>query len=157
MVLVSACLLGQSVRYDGGHCLSPGLWEELAGRPHLALCPELLAGLAVPRPPAEIMGGPAGREGEAVLAGKARVLAADGRDITAAMVAGARRTLELARAAGAGEAWLKDRSPACAWDPEGANPRGGPGMGVAAALLSRAGIAVREVRAAGQGGGGFRP
>jgi uncharacterized protein YbbK (DUF523 family) len=152
VVLVSACLLGQSVRYDGGHCLLPDIWELLAGRPHLALCPELLGGLAVPRPPAQVAGAPQGLEGEAVLAGRAAVRTADGLDLTAAYRRGARRAVELARAAGASEAWLKDRSPACAWDPQGANPRGGPGMGVAAAALARAGIAVRELRARCRGG-----
>ena len=42
---------------------------------------------------------------------------------------------------------LKDRSPSCAWDPEGKNPKGGPGQGVLTALLIAHGLKVQEVRA----------
>ncbi len=146
MILVSACLLGQSTRYDGGHSFCPRTWRALEGRPHLALCPELLGGLSVPREPAAFAGAEPGAEGPCVLAGRARLLTASGRDVTAAYVAGARAVLAAARAAGADEAWLKDRSPSCAWDPEGKNPGGGPGVGVLAALLHEAGLTLREVR-----------
>jgi len=151
VILVSACLVGQAVRYDGRHSLAPDLVRELAGRPHLALCPELLGGLGVPRPPARFSGARPGREGRDVLEGRARLVTPEGQDVTAAYLAGAQQVLAVARAAGVEAAWLKDRSPACAWDPQGRNPLGGPGMGVLAALLVRHGIAVREVRARAAG------
>jgi uncharacterized protein YbbK (DUF523 family) len=147
VILVSACLLGQAVRYDGRHSLAVELLRELEGRPYLALCPELLGGLGVPRPPARFQGARPGREGRDVLEGRARLVTPQGEDVTAAYLAGSHQALAIARAAGVEAAWLKDRSPACAWDPQGQNPLGGPGMGVLAALLARHGIAVREVRA----------
>lgn len=148
MVLVSACLAGQNTRYDGGRSTARELLASLERRdiPFLALCPEVLGGLAIPREPAGIQGAEPGREGLDVLEGKARVIRASGRDATPAYVLGARRVLEIAQRAGVKTAYLKDRSPSCAWDPQGQNPGGGPGMGVLAALLNINGIKVIEVR-----------
>lgn len=147
MILVSACLLGQSTRYDGGHSLAPELWVHLQGQPHIALCPELMGGLSIPRPAARFVEAAAGREGAEVLAGRARLVAEDGRDLSQAFIQGAHRVLAVAQAAGVSKALLKDRSPSCAWDPQGQNPRGGPGQGVLAALLNAEGIEVVEIRA----------
>ena len=63
-VLVSACLLGQPVRYDGrasGHPDLLQLWQA-EGRV-VPLCPEVAGGLPTPRPPAEIPGGQGGEVG----------------------------------------------------------------------------------------------
>ena len=111
-ILVSACLMGRRVRYDGGAKTSSD--ERLAawlreGR-LVPFCPEVEGGLAVPRPAAEIEGGAGGA---AVLSGAARVLATDGSDVTAAFVTGARAALEAARACGARLAVLKEGSPSC--------------------------------------------
>ena len=147
MILVSACLLGQSTRYDGGHSLATELWVHLQGQPHIALCPEIMGGLSVPRPPARFVDATPGREGPALLTGKARLIAADGRDVSQEFIRGARLVLEAAKAAGVSKALLKDRSPSCAWDPLRQNPHGGPGQGVLAALLHANGIEVVEIRA----------
>lgn len=147
MILVSACLLGQSTRYDGGHCLEPELWVRLQSQPYMALCPEVMGGLGIPRPPARFQGATRGKEGAEVLAGRARLITDDGRDVTDAFIEGARRVLAAAKAAGVTKALLKDRSPSCAWDPFGQNPQGGPGQGVLAALLKAQGIEVVEIRA----------
>ena len=55
-IAVSACLLGQNVRYDGGnkfvdlkHYLNPEIFE-LTG-----LCPEVAMGLSIPRPAIQII------------------------------------------------------------------------------------------------------
>lgn len=66
-ILVSACLLGVSCRYDGTGCLLPEL-EELKKKHHLIpVCPEVYGGLTTPRPPAEIRDGwVVNREGEDV-------------------------------------------------------------------------------------------
>lgn len=146
MVLVSACLLGQTTRYDGRRLPVHPLVSSLPSSQVLALCPEVLGGLTVPRPPARLVDARPGREGDDVLAGRARLVAADGRDVSAAFIAGAREVLRQALAAGVREAWLKDRSPSCAHDPLGHNPRGGPGQGVLTALLLSHDIAVREIR-----------
>ena len=49
---VSACLLGEPVRYDGGHRRDPYVCAELARQLRLVpICPELQIGLGVPRRP----------------------------------------------------------------------------------------------------------
>lgn len=58
-VLISACLLGQRVRYDGGHRAQPWILERLAALVELVvLCPEVGAGLGVPRPPMQLVASP---------------------------------------------------------------------------------------------------
>ena len=56
---VSSCLLGEAVRYDGGHKHDRYLTAVL-GRyfEYVAWCPEALAGLGVPRPPIRLTGDP---------------------------------------------------------------------------------------------------
>ena len=56
---VSSCLLGETVRYDGGHKHDRYLTAVL-GRyfEYRAWCPEALAGLGVPRPPIRLAGDP---------------------------------------------------------------------------------------------------
>ncbi len=51
LVGISACLLGEPVRYDGGHKLQPAFASHLAPWLQLeAICPEVGIGLGVPRP-----------------------------------------------------------------------------------------------------------
>lgn len=53
---VSACLLGERVRYDGGHKRNQMLLDYLALRYALVpICPEVAAGLGVPRPPVQLV------------------------------------------------------------------------------------------------------
>jgi len=53
---VSACLLGQEVRYDGGHKRSQTLLHHLVDQYELLpICPEVAAGLGVPRPPVQLV------------------------------------------------------------------------------------------------------
>jgi len=140
-VLVSACLLGKGCRFDGGHCRHEGVLCLVQDQVVIPVCPEALGGLARPRPPAEIRGG----DGNAVLAGRARVVDRTGRDVTAAFVKGARAALTLARKHGAVKAILKERSPSCGTHEIhdgtfGGRPVAGPG--VAAALLAGSGVRV---------------
>ena len=47
---VSACLLGQNVRYDGGHKLDQYLTDTLGQYvEYVPVCPEVECGLGVPR------------------------------------------------------------------------------------------------------------
>ncbi len=140
-VLVSACLLGEEVRYDGGSKHAPVLLRalEAAGAVPVPVCPEVLGGLGVPRPAAEIRGG----DGEAVLAGTARVCTVEeGRDCTEAFLAGARAACAAAREHRIRYAFLQRRSPSCG--PVSTHADGGlvSGPGVAAAALRRAGVRV---------------
>jgi uncharacterized protein YbgA (DUF1722 family)/uncharacterized protein YbbK (DUF523 family) len=59
-LLVSACLLGDPVRYDGGHKRDPYLVETL-GRfvEWIRVCPEVDCGLGVPRDSMRLVGDPA--------------------------------------------------------------------------------------------------
>lgn len=58
---VSACLAGHRVRYDGKDQRNPLIEHELAPRFELVpICPEVGAGMAVPRHPIQIMQGRAG-------------------------------------------------------------------------------------------------
>lgn len=111
-VLVSACLMGRRVRYDGGAKTSAdallAAWRE-EGR-LVPFCPEVEGGLPVPRPAAEIEGGVSGA---AVLSGAARVLTADGSDVTAEFLSGAQSALAVARSFGVRLAVLKEGSPSC--------------------------------------------
>ncbi len=146
-LLASACLLGAATAYDGK---PRGPWDAARHGPLdpgerlvLPICPECLGGLGVPRAPAEITGG----DGEAVIAGKARVVTRDGRDVSEAFLKGARRAVELARATGAQRAVLKDGSPSCG--PTRIHDgtftgRSVPGRGVAAAALRLLGVEVER-------------
>ncbi len=142
-ILISACLLGRPVRYDGaGKRLADPLvqrWQE-DGR-LVPVCPELLGGLSVPRPAAEIVGG----SGADVLAGQARVVTITGEDVTAAFLAGAEAVLDLARRNGCLHALLIDRSPSCgslSIHDGSFSGRRTAGAGVTAALLTANGIGV---------------
>ena len=139
---VSACLLGQPCRYDGGAKEKAEIAALAREEDILPVCPECLGGLPVPRAPSEIVGG----DGADVLAGRARVRSKDGTDVTDLFLAGAYRALELCRQAGVQEAVLKARSPSCGAGVIYDGSFGGgrrPGWGVFAALLRQNGIRVR--------------
>jgi uncharacterized protein YbbK (DUF523 family) len=136
-ILISACLLGERVRYHGGDAaLSDPILDRWRREGRLVpFCPEVAGGLPVPRPPAEIQG--AG--GPAVLEGTAPVVTSGGADVTEAFLAGARAALDAASREGARVAILKDGSPSCATTQVYDGTFGGrrkPGVGVTAALLA---------------------
>jgi uncharacterized protein YbbK (DUF523 family) len=61
LFVVSACLLGRPVRYDGGHKLDVWIRDELGQAADiLAVCPEVEAGLGLPRQPMALRRGPEG-------------------------------------------------------------------------------------------------
>ena len=142
-VLVSACLLGEPVRYDGtDNATGAALLEKWRRQGRIvAFCPEVAGGLGTPRPPAEITGG----SGSDVLDGEARVVTDDGVDVTDAFLEGARGALEAARRADAPVAVLKEGSPSCGsgyvYDGTFSGTRR-PASGVTASLLERHGIRV---------------
>ena len=151
-LLISACLMGAPVRFDGrGKRLEESVIERLSDVCQLVpLCPELAGGFQVPRPPAEIKNG---KTGEDVLDGHARVMELGGRDVTAQFVAGAEAALSAARERDCRYALLIDGSPSCGsltiHDGDFAGRRHA-GNGVTAALLGRHGIAVFTPADAGQ-------
>ena len=110
-LLVSACLLGNPVRYDGKskNLNHLGLQQLLEQGRAIPFCPEVAGGLPVPRPPAECVSG----DGSAVIAGSARVLTRDGEDLTANFLAGAEQALKLCRDKQIRVAVLTETSPSC--------------------------------------------
>lgn len=56
-IVVSACLLGENCKYNGGNNYAPAVAEFVRGREVIAVCPERLAGLGIPREPIEIVDG----------------------------------------------------------------------------------------------------
>ena len=56
-IIVSACLLGENCKYSGGNNYDPKVEAFVQGREVIRVCPEVLAGLGVPRTPIEIRNG----------------------------------------------------------------------------------------------------
>lgn len=151
-ILVSACLLGAPVRYNGTHAFVEdsvlATWQR-EGR-LVAFCPEQYGGLPTPRPAAEIVGG----DGHAVLRRTARVVDQHHQDFTEAFVRGAQGALRLCQQQGIKGAVLKADSPSCGshsiYDGQFAGNKT-PGVGVTTALLQQHGIRVfheHEIEAA---------
>lgn len=132
-ILISGCLLGAKVRYNGEgklieHALV-GQWMK-EGR-FVSICPEMAGGLPTPRLPAEMRGG--------------RIWTKDGVDVTAQFQTGAEMALNLCQKHQIKIALLKARSPSCGNEAvyDGSfSGRTLEGQGVTAALLMAHGIRV---------------
>ena len=98
-ILVSACLLGENCKYNGGNNYNAAVAEFVKGKEVLPVCPEMMAGLGCPRTPIEIVDGV--------------LLDRNGNNVDSAM----RKAVEQALAQIAGEeiecAVLQSRSPTC--------------------------------------------
>ena len=109
MILVSACLLGHKVKYNGGSNDDSLLQAYNAQGRFVAVCPECFAMLPVPRAPMEIQYG----TGRKLIEGRARAVDATGRDLTSSLLLGAQKILRIAEAYHAEVAIFKDGSPSC--------------------------------------------
>ncbi|MCO7040714.1 DUF523 domain-containing protein [Staphylococcus lugdunensis] len=109
MILISACLIGQNVRYDGGNKLNHVLKNLVETGIAKPICPEILGGLNTPREPAEIVGG----DGYDVLNGKARVVDKKGNNVTKEYIAGANKALKICKKLECTKLILKADSPTC--------------------------------------------
>jgi len=141
MILVSSCLAGLKVRYNGTHSLDNKICKLIEENKAMTVCPELLGGFSTPREPAEIIGG----NGEDVLDGKAKVVEKTGRDVTDLYIKGAYITLKKAKEVKATIVVLKEYSPSCGSSMIYNGEFQGKkiiGNGVTAALLKRNGIEV---------------
>ena len=102
---VSSCLLGQAVRYDGGHKRAPALIDTLDALVEwIPVCPEIEIGLGVPRPPIDLQQSPDGRR---------LIIPSSGRDLTDAMIGYARAKVAELVSAGISGYVLKSKSPSC--------------------------------------------
>jgi len=108
-IIVSACLLGEKCRYDG-IVIENSEVKKLAEKFELiAVCPEVLGGLPVPRPAAEIESG----DGFTVLDGKTKVINSSGNDVTANFIRGAKKILQIVKEHKVQRVILKSKSPSC--------------------------------------------
>lgn len=131
-LIISACLLGISCRYDGQHNLISEEDIALLRNKYdlIPACPEQLGGLSTPRLPAEIQ--PDGK-----------IMRNDGLDVSAEFIKGAEEALRIAELSGCKLALLKANSPSCGnkviYD---GNFDGTlvPGKGVTAKLFDKNGI-----------------
>ena len=135
MYIVSACLLGENVKYSGGNNFSEAVRDFLKDKEYIPVCPEVAGGLTVPREPSERLGD--------------RVIGKSGKDVTEAFHEGADQclkcVLEKARPEDIEGAILKSGSPSCGsgmiYDGSFRNVKI-PGNGVFAELLMSRGIRV---------------
>lgn len=98
-VAVSACLLGENCKYNGGNNKNEKLLTFLRDKEVIPICPEVLGGLPVPRSPVELQGG--------------RAVDADGISRDEEFRLGARRALEIILREKAELVILQSRSPSC--------------------------------------------
>lgn len=130
-IMVSACLLGDNVKYNGGNNRHEKVLEYIKGHEVVPVCPEMLGGLPVPRAPGEIQDGIVRNE--------------DGTSVDYEYRIGAAKALEIAESERIDMAILQSRSPSCGVNQiyDGSfTGRKIKGMGVFARLLSEKGYKV---------------
>lgn len=98
-IIVSACLLGVSCRYDGNSKPNEKIIDLKEKYNLIPICPEIMGGLPTPRMPAEIKDG--------------RVKTENGIDVTEEYKKGAGEAIKLAKLFGCKKAILKENSPSC--------------------------------------------
>jgi uncharacterized protein YbgA (DUF1722 family)/uncharacterized protein YbbK (DUF523 family) len=126
---ISSCLLGEEVRYDGGHKRDPFLVQTLGAMVEwVPVCPEVEVGLGTPRETIRLMQHPTDEDAVRLMTAKTNV------DLTKTMRRYARqRVRELAREGLSGYVLKKD-SPSCGmervkvWRDKGMSKRNGRGI-----------------------------
>jgi uncharacterized protein YbbK (DUF523 family) len=98
-VVVSACLLGDNCRFNGGNNLNEDVLKYIEDKEVLKVCPEVLGMLPTPRPACELKDG--------------KIVTQDGSDMTYFFDLGTYLAIRKAIAFKATEAILKSRSPSC--------------------------------------------
>ena len=98
-VLVSACLLGENCKYNGGNNYNSAVAEFAKDKEVLAVCPEIMAGMGCPRTSIEIVDG--------VLTDR------NGNNVDAAMREAIEKAMEMIRKEDIRCAVLQSRSPTC--------------------------------------------
>lgn len=98
-ILISACLVGDNVKYDGTNNKSPLIDELLKYFELIPFCPEVEGGLSVPRDPSERLNG--------------KVVSSKGRDVTRQFSFGAEMAYNICLYLGIKVAILKETSPSC--------------------------------------------
>lgn len=144
MLAVSSCIAGMKCRYNATDTYNPLVMSHIADN-YIAICPEILAGLDIPRAACEIVEG----SGEDVLNGTARIIDKNGVDITEIMICGAEKALQICLENSITKAYLQTKSPTCGsgkiYDGTFSDTLK-PGDGLFTALLKQHGIEVIEVK-----------
>ena len=138
-ILVSACLLGENCKYNGGNNYNAVVAEFVKGKEVLAICPEMLAGMGCPRTPIEIVDG--------VLMDR------DGRNVDAAMRAAVEMAMKQISSEEIQCAVLQSRSPTCGVNQVYDGSFSGkliPGAGIFAQALKEAGCRVIDAEDVGR-------
>ena len=111
-ILVSACLVGAKVRYDGAdnYCNNKVFCKWLSEGRIVMVCPEIASGCSVPRPPVEITGI---NNGAGIFDGTSKAMTKDGTDVSSKFILGAKIALNLALQNKIKIAIFKSKSPSC--------------------------------------------
>ncbi len=104
-VIVSACLIGNNCKYNGGNNKNEKIIEFLKDKEVILVCPEVMGGMDTPRLKSEIIN----EDGEL------KVINENGEDVTSFFVEGANIALRRAIANGAKLAIVKEKSPSCGY------------------------------------------
>lgn len=98
-ILISACLVGDNVKYNGGNNFSDKINDLLEKFELIPFCPEVEGGLKIPRSPAERVGD--------------RVINQDGEDFTDEYLKGAELAFNICLYLKIKKVILKEKSPSC--------------------------------------------
>ena len=98
-ILVSACLLGENCKYNGGNNYCARVAEYVKDKEVITVCPEVMAGMGIPRTPIEIADG--------VLMDR------NGNNVDAALRSAVVQAMEMVRKEEIECAILQSRSPTC--------------------------------------------
>lgn len=98
-IMVSACLLGENCKYNGGNNLSEKVINFIKDHEVIPVCPEVMGGLPTPRLSSEIVNGV--------------VTASDGNSVDQEFRKGAQIGLDLAKEQDVDLVILQSRSPSC--------------------------------------------
>ena len=134
-IIISACLIGENCKYDGGNNLNEKVARLSEDNELIPVCPEVLGGLTTPRIPCEIVDG--------------KVTDRNGTSRDSEFRSGAQKALEIAVNEGADCAILQSRSPSCGIGTIYDGSFTGKlisGDGVFADLLKKHGIRVIDVK-----------
>ena len=133
-IAVSACLLGENCKYNGGNNFSERVQEFVSGHEVFPVCPEVFGGLPTPRDPSEIVDG--------VVRHK------NGVSVDAEFRRGAEKALEIVLSNQVDLVILQSRSPSCGVEAIYDGTFSGcviPGQGIFAQKLTEAGIRAIDV------------
>ena len=132
-ILVSACLVGENCKYNGGNNRNESVLRYVEGHEVIRVCPEMLGELSCPRKPVEWVGD--------------RVMTKDGDDCTEAFLLGVQKALALIADKHIDLAILQSRSPTCGvkqiYDGTFSGTRI-PGQGALARALQEQGILLMD-------------